>query len=124
MPDFKKFLDFQGGSSLQALSDHLYLDHSGTIKNPVTFRDFQCPHCLTSFEAVSRLFLHLKLCHKGKKKQISSSLSSVILIREIQPTMNMDLDGKKEFIMIFSIFYLVVMSTSRVEGFPARLGVY
>ena len=91
---FKNVFNFQGGSSLQALSDHLYLDHSGTIKNPVTFRDFQCPHCLTSFEAVSRLFLHLKLCHKAKKKQNSSSLSSVMLIREIRPTMNMDLDGK------------------------------
>ena len=31
-----------------------------------------------------------------------------MLIREIQPTMNMDLDGKKDFIMIFSIFYLAL----------------
>ena len=78
--------DFQGGLSPQALSDHLALDHVTSQG----FRDFQCPHCLACFESCSRLFLHIKLCHGNKKH---SSLS-VMLIRDIQPSVILEEDGK------------------------------
>ena len=88
----EKNCSFHAGSSPQNLADHLDLDHWAQA----SFRDFQCPHCLASFETCSRLFLHLKLCHASKKP---SSLS-LMLIRDIQPSVSMEVDGKISFDII------------------------
>ena len=64
--------------NVQALSDHLYLDHG----KPGSYLDFQCPYCLSTYESSARLVLHLKMSHR---KKVCS-----VIVRRIEPTLSLE----------------------------------
>ena len=71
----------QAGSP-DELAHHLFVDHS----NAKAFNDYQCAHCLQTFNSVPRLVIHLKLAHMKK-------LSPNMIIRKIQQSLTIDSEG-------------------------------
>ena len=93
----------------EELSNHLFIQHQ-SLKS----KDYQCSHCLSTFNSASRLVLHMKLSHR-KKSQMSN-----VIIRQVEPTKEEDLEEEEESDQEMEETAKVENSETDVDGLEGR----